>query len=93
MLAREIAPKPTIVVAVLFVLPQAYWVTNWGFRQVRETLAEQGFPDDFALPNVYLSRSYLTGPPVQTEHGILISPLSFNDPAGRKSSAKTAEPN
>ncbi len=91
-LARETAPKTAMMVAVLFILPQAYWVTNWGTRQIRETLAEQGFPNDFALPNVYLSRSYLQGPPVKTDRGILISPFAFDDPFGKRTSEKPVEP-
>jgi hypothetical protein len=87
-LARDIAPKLAMAAAVLFVIPQVYWVTNWSTRQIRETIAQQGFPDSFATPNAYLSRSYLEGPPVRTERGILISPLSFNDPAGKRTSDK-----
>jgi hypothetical protein len=85
-LARDIAPKAAMAVAVLVAIPQVYWVTNWATRQIRETLAQQGFPDSFVMPNVYLSRSYLQGPPVRMEHGILISPFAFNDPAGRHTS-------
>lgn len=90
-LARDIAPRAAMVAAILLIIPQAYWVTNWGTRQIRETLAEQGFPDSFVMPNVYLSRSYLAGPPVTTERGILISPLAFNDPAGKRTSDKPPE--
>jgi hypothetical protein len=90
-LARDIAPKSAMAVAVLVAIPQVYWVTNWGTRQIRETLAQQGFPDSFVMPNVYLSRSYLAGPPVRTEHGILISPFAFNDPAGKRTSDQEPE--
>ena len=90
-LARDIAPRAAMAAAVLLIIPQAYWVTNWGTRQIRETLAQQGFPDSFVMPNVYLSRSYLAGPPVTTERGILISPLAFNDPAGKRTSDKPPE--
>lgn len=87
-LTRERAPKAAAVVALLFLVPQVYWVANWGLRQIRETLAEQGFPESFAMPNVYVSRTYLEGPPITTDRGILISPFAFNDPAGRRTSDK-----
>jgi hypothetical protein len=72
------------VAIVVLLVPQVYWTVVWIHTQHTASLAELGFPKDLVPPSAYISRAYLSGPPVQSGLGTLVAPVIQEEPRGRR---------
>jgi hypothetical protein len=77
--------RPVFVAcAAAVLLPQFYWTATCLHVQTTSTLEELGYPTRFATPMARLSVAYRSGPPTQTEHGVVLAPNSFEEPGSLK---------
>jgi hypothetical protein len=69
------------VAVVLF--PQFYWTATWFRIEAKASLQDLGYPTLFATPDATLSVDYRFGPPIRTEHGVVLAPSSWEEQSGR----------
>jgi hypothetical protein len=79
-LATAKMSRAVFVACVVIVLcPQFYWTATWFHLKMTSSPQELGYPTGFATPGARLSVDYQHGPPVPTEHGVILAPRSWEE--------------
>jgi hypothetical protein len=87
--ADAVVPRAAKASLLLLLAVQVYWTGRAAHFLVIRDLPELGFLTDpeeslFVMPDVYIDRAYRSGPPVVTSKGLLVAPMSFEEPPGRR---------
>jgi hypothetical protein len=87
--ADVVAPRTAKASLLLLLVVQVYWTGRAAHFLVIRGLPELGFLPDpeeslFVMPDVYIDRAYRSGPPVATNKGLLVAPMSFEEPPARR---------